>query len=304
MAGAGADPLRELVDDGQIECLLEALKKDLPDSIHVFNCISTHLRWRREGLTGSDIQVAVYRGADEGDATCGSTTVVSILRVEGVPGPAVALHSTDPSCAALRRALATSRHIPWADSFLFESVHERCIPHVLAETRARGVPAAREYPTHKMLLPAEECLRLDVRDPGPGLTLRALEPRHAKVVNDRWPYRHVGSEGMVAKTIERNPGLSWGVFTEEDPDGDPVAVILGAWYGGLGMLHTMDSHRRRGLGELVTRAAARALAERHGLAAHCNVVFPNPASAATLDKVGFRKVCVASWIDWEAPGKQ
>ncbi|XP_052124586.1 uncharacterized protein LOC113210634 isoform X2 [Frankliniella occidentalis] len=281
--GDDGDPLRKLEQSGHVECLLEALGKDLPDSVHVFNRISTHLRWRRQGL-GGDVQVDFYRGADEGDATSGPTTAVSIMRVEGM-APRVAVHTTDPSCDALHRVLAASKHIPWSEPFLFESVHERCTPAVLAEARARGQVAPLVCPTDKMLLPKDEGLRLQVGDPGPGLRLRALEPHHAKAVNDKWSYANPGSERMLAKTIERNSGLSWGVFTEDDPEGDPVSFILGgAWTGGLTVLFTTEPFRRRGLAELVTRAACRALAARHGLDAHCNVDVPNAASRATLAK--------------------
>ncbi|KAE8745693.1 hypothetical protein FOCC_FOCC007577 [Frankliniella occidentalis] len=155
--GDDGDPLRKLEQSGHVECLLEALGKDLPDSVH---------------------------------------------------------------------------HIPWSEPFLFESVHERCTPAVLAEARARGQVAPLVCPTDKMLLPKDEGLRLQVGDPGPGLRLRALEPHHAKAVNDKWSYANPGSERMLAKTIERNSGLSWGVFTEDDPEGNSVvcctkvAVIL------------------------------------------------------------------------------
>ncbi|KAK3925445.1 Glycine N-acyltransferase-like protein 3 [Frankliniella fusca] len=294
MAGHGDEPLRELVEDKQVECLLEALRKDLPHSIHIFNRISNHLRWRREGLVSgvgergeAEVRVSVHRLAEEGDATDGPATVVSVMEVTGNELH-VALHTTEPSCAALRRALASSAVIPWARPLLFESVHERCVPALLAEARARGDPDPKEYPTHKYMLPLEKCLALDTSDPSPELRLRPLEPRHAKIVNDNWPYGTPASENLLRETLKRNPGLSWGVFPgdQEDQHGDPepVAFVMGQWFGGLGILHTMDSHRRRGLGAQVTRAAARAQAERHGLASHANIVFPNPASEATLGK--------------------
>ncbi|XP_052133280.1 uncharacterized protein LOC113216914 isoform X2 [Frankliniella occidentalis] len=296
------DSLRELVADEEVECLLEALRKDFPHSVHIHNRIATQLRWRRQG---DDQDVSIYRAADEGDRTEGPATAVSVWRVAGMTEVSVALHSTDPTLSALRRALRHSRHVPWHLPVNFESVHERCLPELMAAARQHGDPAPRLNATHKMFMTREAALKLDV-SAVPGLVLRPLEPRHAKAVDDGWAYACPGSEGMFAAVLARNPGLSWGLFREEDAAvedaaaGEPVALILGTWYGGLGILYTAASHRRRGLGELVTRAASRALAQR-GLDVHCNIVYPNPASAATLAKVGFERVCDCTWLHYKPP---
>ncbi|KAE8743674.1 hypothetical protein FOCC_FOCC010715 [Frankliniella occidentalis] len=129
----------------------------------IFTRIATALRWRRQGLDDGDVQVSFYRGVDEGDATDGHTTAVAVMRVEGMPEPNVSLHTTDASCAALRRVLADSEHIPWDESIRFESVHERCLPDLLAAIRAHGDPRPALLKTDKMLLPRDECLRLEVR---------------------------------------------------------------------------------------------------------------------------------------------
>ncbi|KAK3915963.1 Putative glycine N-acyltransferase-like protein 1B [Frankliniella fusca] len=292
-----ADPLRELVADAEIESLLKALGRDLPHSVHVYNRVATQQRWRRQGEAAD---VAIYRAVEEGDATDGNATVVSVWRVGTVEEVSVALHSTDPGGGALRAALARSVHIPWAERINFESVHERCLLDLLAAVQARGDDLPRLVRTHKMYLSKEAALELDVRSV-PGLRMGELQPHHAAAVNDSWAYKSTGTEDMFASAIRRNPGLSLGLFREEDPAGEPVAFVLGAWYGGLGILYTHDAYRRRGLGELVTRAASRTLAARHGLHVHCNIVYPNPASEATLAKVGFRRVCECTWVHYTPP---
>lgn len=76
----------------------------------------------------------------------------------------VCIHTTDPACTALRRVLADSALLPWGGDTMFESVHERCLPALLEQVRARGDLAPGLYPTDKMFLPRKEALRLlDVR---------------------------------------------------------------------------------------------------------------------------------------------
>lgn len=74
---------------------------------------------------------------------------------------------------------------------------------------------------------------------------------------------------------------------------------MGQWFGGLGILHTMASHRRMGLGSLVSKAASKALAEQ-GLDVHCNIVFPNPASDAALKAIGFKRIGECAWVHYQA----
>ncbi|XP_034244918.1 uncharacterized protein LOC117647316 [Thrips palmi] len=303
----GVEPLKLVENGEQAQRLLQALARDLPYSIHVTNIVENLLEYNAAGhLDGAPElrRAAVYRYAEDGDASDGDATVVTVCKV-GPQYVTVCLHSTDTTNAALRRVLADSAVLPWGEDIHFDSVHERCVPVLLEEVRARADPASppRLFLTDKMYLPKEEAVNMDVSCP-PGYALLPLEVKHAVAVASAWGSNiWPGALDMVKSILMRHPGTVWGVFPADQTGGQPAArpAAQVAGEGGfLRMLFTAEEHRRKGLGGLVTRAACKVLAAR-GKDLHCNIDRPNPASMATFTKLGFRRLCEYTYVVYFAP---
>ena len=77
---------------------------------------------------------------------------------------------------------------------------------------------------------------------GDGLAVRRLLPSDAEYINDRWPHRGPQSTPMMKYQIE-----TWMSFGVVD-NGTLVGWVMETEYGGFGVLHCEESHRRRGIG--------------------------------------------------------
>lgn len=76
----------------------------------------------------------------------------------------------------------------------------------------------------------------------------------------------------------------------------PVCSIATTMYGGLGMLHTKEDYRRRGLGSLVFRVAGMLQAQQ-GYVPHAYADVDNSASLAMLAKMpGLIETHFATWM--------
>eukprot|EP01137_Pigoraptor_chileana_P035387 Opistho-2@29302 len=123
-----------------------------------------------------------------------------------------------------------------------------------------------------------------------------LTEAHAEIVNKHWPYGSASTEINVRRSITCFGGA--GVFVGDEP----VAWAVFQPYGAIGMVHTMDDHRRKGYGS----AAVRALIDniRDGAtpidAAFCYIVRGNDASVSMMTSLGFEEVANDSH-DWWVP---
>lgn len=296
MAGS-SEPLQRL-GEKQIEAALAALRKDMPNSIHVVNTILTGTRWMRERRI--EVDFSVYRPIDEGHGSDGDVTVITVMQMPGVV-PVVTMHSTDRACRLLRLALRRSAFLPWASDVVFDNTHDGWVtPALLEAVQEHGDASPHTHPNEQMYLPKEEALRLEVRA-RPDMALRPLDPlKHASLINDLWPHQVRGSLHLLQNLILANQGLmSCGAFPLGEENA-PVAWVMTTFYGGVGMLRTADSHRRQGLASLVTRTICKAQAEA-GLDPICNVGHYNKASLKMFRDMGFRTAFNAMYLEYKPP---
>ncbi|XP_043189203.1 uncharacterized protein LOC122363717 [Amphibalanus amphitrite] len=148
----------------------------------------------------------------------------------------------------------------------------------------------------------------------PGIVLRPLDANHFDIVKHYWPY---AARAADADAIIRDgllAGLSMGAFVDGDtatstgdastPTGDastptddastPTGDGLVSWCvlnhnGSLAFMHTMESHRRQGLGGLVLGALTRLLQQRGYPCSASTVLGPQYGTRA-LQQLGYTLV--------------
>lgn len=106
---------------------------------------------------------------------------------------------------------------------------------------------------------------------------------------------------MVADLAQHGEGVSYvksrlskAPHTAVRVDGELAAYMLVHANGSIGMLHTVERFRNRGLGRLV----ASALAERQfarGMAVYCYILDENTPSHRVFTSLGFRRVADVVW---------
>ncbi|KAL9928868.1 uncharacterized protein ACN427_008247 [Glossina fuscipes fuscipes] len=113
----------------------------------------------------------------------------------------------------------------------------------------------------------------------------------ALIVDNHWPNRHQGSLFLINRLIEWN--VNMGVYVENTDE--LVAWCLRLQGGFLGALQVKDSHKRLGLGSVVTRAISLALAES-GTDIMALVNEENRPSRGMFEKLGFSVIARCYWL--------
>ena len=123
-----------------------------------------------------------------------------------------------------------------------------------------------------------------------GYTLGPIGLQHACFINSNWKF---GSGNRTLEMIKRTLAIggTFGAFHSSDLNADKQDLV--SWgmirpYGGIGMLQTIDDHRRRGLGRVVVVQLVKWLRERNCVP-YCYIEDDNQASVALFEKLGFRK---------------
>ena len=115
-----------------------------------------------------------------------------------------------------------------------------------------------------------------------GVYVKSLEPCHAKIVYDYWPYRESTTVDNITREIELLP--SAGVFLKENDE--LVSWMMCHPPNGMSRLHTLEEHRRQGYAALVTQYLSKRVAQC-GFVPFVNIVIENTASYKFFESMKF-----------------
>ena len=143
-----------------------------------------------------------------------------------------------------------------------------------------------------------------ILDPGVGseslgeVTLGALDPGDAGVVDEAWEHRGGDSVEYVRRQIREAPSLC----ARDARTGVPVAWAITHSDGAMGAMVVTAPWRRKGLGRAVARALAKQHLQAHGgIAPFCYIQTHNVASQALFSSLGFKPVLDTTWDAYEQP---
>jgi GNAT superfamily N-acetyltransferase len=166
----------------------------------------------------------------------------------------------------------------WGGEVRFSAMDGRFLP--LIESRATVMS---ENPCGMFRLEPENFRPFRIE----GVEIESLHPEDAKLISVYWPYGQ--DESYPLSRIQASPSMCIRL------DGTPVAWALVHYDGSIGMVHTVDEHRRKGY----ARAVVSALVEerlRAGRASFCFIVEGNTASERLFEGLGFFRQADLSWI--------
>jgi len=154
---------------------------------------------------------------------------------------------SDKSASEAVRLLTTCELIRWEKEILFQAIDEG-LSAVLTQ-------AAAEKGGHaKLLSPCNTFMLQDRQRLVDGLSAERFRQRKAKVevlplpetaaglVLEHWPYKSEASERIIRSHLQCAAPASCGAFV----DGELVAWAVVQENGAIGMLHTLQDHRRQG----------------------------------------------------------
>ena len=122
-----------------------------------------------------------------------------------------------------------------------------------------------------------------------GVFISSLEGRHAQLIFDNWPYNHTSNVIDLRDEIEQMP--STGLFLKEN--NELVSWLVCHPPFGMGLLHTLEDHRRCGYATLITKYMAKRMAQS-GYQPFAGIIVGNETSVRFFKSLGFRLLCSAN----------
>jgi len=130
----------------------------------------------------------------------------------------------------------------------------------------------------------EYALRTSISIPS-NVYIKEVNPEEASIMNSVYPHSFPGSTQRLAYFIKLNGG--YGVYLKSNDQ--LVAWITLSCLGQLSALQTLEEHKRKGYGKLITLFMCRKLAEK-GLHSFATVNVGNKPSELLFDSLGFKKL--------------
>ncbi len=120
-------------------------------------------------------------------------------------------------------------------------------------------------------------------------TVKSLDVSDAEIVDSYYEYSNENSLERIREDIKNRPSSA--VYD----DGKPVCWVLVHEDGSMGIMYTMESHRRMGLAEVVSRDLTKKLVDL-GKVPFLQIVDGNEKSHGLAAKCGFEPVGKCSWF--------
>lgn len=119
---------------------------------------------------------------------------------------------------------------------------------------------------------------------------------HLELIHSLWPHRLEDRPELSKEHLKNyltvNKGL--GLFLKKDDS--LVSWILVTEWGALGFLQTVEEHKRKGYGKVVTQAMIKMLAEEENLDSLSFVVEQNIPSRKLFKSLGYTEVGKHTWV--------
>lgn len=119
----------------------------------------------------------------------------------------------------------------------------------------------------------------------------SLSADNVPIIQKVWIHLPDFSINAIPHMIEQN--ISVGLFNSKD---ELVAWCLLFDCGSIGSLHVNEFNRRKGFGEIVTKAICKKIAEENNVDVLTDYIDGNYQSEGLMKKIGFKSVYKVRWI--------
>ncbi|XP_074042902.1 uncharacterized protein [Leptinotarsa decemlineata] len=196
----------------------------------------------------------------------------------------LSIFTMDESGESVYQGLMNTKRIDFNKNLEFEA-----IPHIVYSTVMRVIDEKKLNIENNnqcfiYTVPQKVARNFQMKCPN-HLEIRRLEISQADFMNSIWPHRSPGSEKYVTSLIETCGG--YGLFIKST--NELVSWILKKKLGEIGLLQTVDHHKRKGFGSIILKKMSKEVAE-DGENPTGIVSVSNEASIKLLEKEHFENL--------------
>ncbi|KAG5894606.1 hypothetical protein JTB14_026137 [Gonioctena quinquepunctata] len=176
------------------------------------------------------------------------------------------------------------------DGLVFYALHNSLYQTILRIIGEKKLKTVKTNPNYIYTMPKEVAMDFQLELP-PEVKLAKLEVSHSNLVSSHWPHRFPRCEEYIAAFIENNGGF--GLFLKST--NELIAWVLKTGVGKIGVLETVEAHRKKGYASILTKTLSKEIA-LEGENPTTNVLDTNIASMKLMEKLGFRNVGLCYYI--------
>ncbi|XP_058788898.1 uncharacterized protein LOC131662917 [Phymastichus coffea] len=269
--------------------LLDLLKRDWPAYAYYHNHVNNSIKWKAKEPS---VKIDFY-------CPHGTTDAGVFISIAGGARISLVVFAFDESKDILQEVLRKTRRINWSESLIFACVHEGILGVLknFLETagRSKGCVSYKSLDNYCYFLSKEHCSKIKVKVPEE-CELKRIDETFVPLIHSLWPHRDTRHPektlGFLTEIARLNGG--YGLFSKQDHS--LLAWIFQCSIGGLGILQTLDEHKRKGYGKCVAQAQAKYLAETEGLDVTLFVIQSNLPSQSLFESMGFKRVAAPAWV--------
>ncbi|KAG5867387.1 hypothetical protein JTB14_022925 [Gonioctena quinquepunctata] len=195
------------------------------------------------------------------------------------------------------KSLKETKRINFNRKVVFYAIHSSLYPIILRIIEEMNLKIEKTNPNYIYTMPKEYAIDFKIECP-PDVKLAKLEITHSNLVNTHWTNSFPNSEVYVAEFIKNNGGF--GLFLKST--NELVAWVFKTAVGKIGLLHTLETHRKKGYASILIKELSKNIA-LDGEDVTTNVIVTNEASKKLMEKLGFRNVGLCYYITLEENDK-
>lgn len=207
--------------------------------------------------------------------------------------------SLEPNDTLLYKALTETNVINWKEDVYLAGVHESFVPIVNSAVEYLKTAISLE---RKLVLPgnyyfqaAKDCAELEIRVPEE-CYLKTLDKLDVDLVHSEWPLKSLEqpeeSKRFLSTLIEMNTGV--GLYLKED--NTLVSWALHNDWHGLGIVQTMEQHKRKGYAKTVSSSLAKTLGMQD-ISVILFIVENNLSSEKMFKNLGWKRISSIVWMN-------
>ncbi|XP_046660467.1 uncharacterized protein LOC124354218 [Homalodisca vitripennis] len=262
------DVLQEIPADTIGYFCNNVLKRDWPNSIHVYYFIKTMSEWKEKRAGVRVSLLCMENNIEDG-------TFIGIL------------YSELGSCTVLLRE---TRRIKWSDPLMFEAVLQKHTPAVHTVARLKGLETSVYAQSNILYMPSNDAMNIGLKCPA-DVFMAPLKQSHLPYIHSVWAHNDIYTLRELETTLRLNGGF--GVFRASDHQ--LLCWAMHTHYGGVGVLQTRTGCGGKGYARLVVNCISQQLGKQ-GISPHVCVMDANLKSLSLFRSGGYQHVSSIQYI--------
>ncbi|XP_015432524.1 PREDICTED: uncharacterized protein LOC107188697, partial [Dufourea novaeangliae] len=208
----------------------------------------------------------------------------------------VILFALEPNKEMLKKVITETDVINWNQGIYFAGVHECILSTVLSAVEqlksVQNIEVELVTPANFYFKSAKECAEIEVC-----ITeecyIKALDKSDVATIHSEWPHKDLEhpelSTQFISTLVEMNGGV--GLYLKKD-DTLVSWAIHNDWHG-IGMVQTLEQHKRKGYAKTVINELAKNLGMQ-GISVTLFIVEGNATSETLFRSLSWKRICRAS----------